>query len=146
MDWKKIPSDGSLLDTKLPIGEYTLEEGSIRITLHNFPSRTIEDRIPPGAQIARWKKQFPFIEESSVPQSFSGYVGFLFEANDNNTAVMGWIMQLGPEQYSRLSFPDFPEELRSDVTIKAQGPTHLIQKHRQKIIAFARSFELIQEI
>ncbi len=147
-EWKKIDPDSPPSDTKLPLCEFHIEEpdGSIRITLHNFPSQTIDDRIPPGSQIARWKRQFSFIDENITPQSFSGYVGFLFEGDDGNTAVMGWIVQLGAEQYSRLSLPDFPPELRSDVTIKAQGPTHLIQKHRQKIISFARSFELLQEI
>jgi hypothetical protein len=143
-DWKKIYPQIVSTDTKIALCEFFIED--IRITLHNFPSQTFEDRIPPGSQIARWKKQLPMVYENITPQAFSGYVGYLYEGDDGETAMMGWIMQLGPEQYSRLSLPDIPPELRSDVTIKAQGPLHLIQKHRQKIISFARSFELIQEI
>lgn len=147
-EWKRVDPESPPSDTKLAICEFYIEDanGTIRITLHNFPSNTIEDRIPPGSQIARWKKQLPMQSESITPQSFSGYVGYLFEGDDGETAMMGWIMQLGPQQYSRLTLPDFPPEWRSDVTIKAQGPLHLVQKHRQKIISFARSLELLQEI
>lgn len=143
-NWKRIDPETPPIDTKIAICEFFIEdpEGSIRITLHNFPSQTIDNRIPPGSQIARWKRQLPMVHENITPQSFSGYVGFLYEGDDGEKAMMGWIMQLGPEQYSRLS----PTELKSDVTIKALGPLPLIQKHRQKIVNFARSFELISEI
>jgi hypothetical protein len=147
-DWKKIDPETPPLDTKLPICEFYIEdpEGSIRITVHNFPSKSLEDRIPPLSQIARWKKQLNMQSENITPQSFSGYVGYLFEGDDGETAMMGWIMQLGPQQYSRLTFQDIPAEWRSDVTIKAQGPLSLMQKNRHNITRFARSFELVQEI
>jgi hypothetical protein len=37
-------------------------------------------------------------------------------------------------------------QMRSDFTIKAAGPPRLIEKHREAIIRFAQSFELIHEI
>jgi len=137
----------SLTDTTKSICEFTLNE--IRITVHNFPSDAIENRIPPSAQIARWKKQFTTIDtitSSTIPQSFSGFVGLLFEGNgvlnSAKTIMMGWSMQIAPEHYRSLTNP----QLRADFTIKAVGPTELMAKERKTLIAFARSFELIEEI
>ncbi len=142
--WSRNDPKSPPTDTTLAICEFNIDE--IRITIHNFPSYEINDRIPPGLQIARWRQQIVPTAEYITPQSFSGYAGFLFEASNEKNGVMGWIMQLGTEQYSRLTLPDVPQEWRSDITIKAQGPKELIQKHRLEIISFARSFELIHEI
>lgn len=134
-----------LTDTKLPLGEVFIREGDqeIRITIHNFPSREIEDRVPPMAQISRWRRQIDDLESENVtPQSFSGYVGFLFEGRGTEKSVMGWTLRIGNEHYYRLKTPN----LRGDVTIKATGPNAMIEKHRKDIIAFARTFELIEEI
>lgn len=66
--------------------------------------------------------------------------------------VLGWSLQLSPEHYRMLSHPSSAEnedkyqQMRADVTIKAVGPKALTEKHRTKIMAFARSFELIEEI
>lgn len=151
---RKDPSpDESLDDTKKSILEFHIPESSIRITIHNFPSQKLESRIPPAAQIARWKQQFIKLDQSSVlvqSQSFSGYAGLMLDASGNTdgeqTSVIGWSMQLAPEHYRTLTHPSFPLEVRADITIKATGPKNLMTKHRPEIYAFAQSFELIEEI
>jgi hypothetical protein len=147
----------SLTDTTLALCEFSIEEDgqSIRITIHNFPSDKIEERIPPKAQIARWKQQFQELSTASViikPQAYSGYTGLFFEGsgkfNGTLTTILGWSMQMGREHYQTLSVFDHSlyKQMRADVTIKAVGPTDLMQKKRQEIEQFARSFELINEI
>lgn len=70
--------------------------------------------------------------------------------------MMGWTMQLAPEHYSQLALKiqmakstidrNHYSQMRSDFTIKATGPRSLMETHRNAILAFARSFELIEEI
>ena len=157
LNWVRVEPETheSLLDTTKSICEFYVEEGAqrIRIAIHNFPSQTAEERIPPMAQIARWKRQFETLDltiQSIVPQSFSGYAGYLYEGKGTvrgqDTTMLGWVLQIGAEHYRMLSRPKFPMEMRSDITIKALGPSTLMVKYRKKIIAFARSFELIEEI
>ncbi|HEV8052878.1 MAG TPA: hypothetical protein VGP47_10320 [Parachlamydiaceae bacterium] len=167
----------SLTDTKKSICEFLIPQGneSIRISIHNFPSESIDQRIPPGAQVARWQRQFEIIypeESSTSPQAFSGYSGLKFkgvgrlkpEAKDHKAkdqdqdpknqdiTVIGWTLQLGKDHYRTLSHLPKPSEnnlfreMRADVTIKVVGPKDLMQEHEEEIIAFARSFELIEEI
>lgn len=153
-------------DTTQSICEFSIVEQNdqtIRITLHNFPSAIQEDRIPALAQIARWKRQFSTLHPSSIlitPQSFAGYAGQLFEGtglqNNEEISIMAWTMQLAQEHYSmlmlKIQMAQTPAEkrkmaqMKSDFTIKALGPKNLMEKHRRAIIAFARSFELIEEI
>lgn len=149
----------SLHNTMEPLCEYKINDSEgdpIRISIHNFPSKHLEDRIPPSAQIARWKQQFDYLDPISVvitPQAFGGFSGFLFEGSGilkgKRTTVIGWSMQLTPELYRRLeqndNFVD-NDQMRSDYTIKAQGDPNLIAKYKQSIIAFGRSFELIRPI
>ncbi len=156
----------SIVDTTKALCEFTIpndEGGQVRITIHSFPSESIEERIPPRAQIARWKRQFTELDASTmlvIPQAYSGFSGLLFEGsgvmNESQTAVMGWSMQVAPEHYStltlKLGMSRTPEErcslrqMRADFTIKAVGPKYLVDKHRRSIMAFARSFELIEEM
>lgn len=144
----------SLIDTTKFLSEFLIheDESMIRITIHNFPSEKIESRIPPLAQIARWKQQFSSLDPTSEvsPQSFSGFVGLFFEGtgiiNHEPTTMMGWSMQLDPTHYRTLSQPNYHPQLRADVTIKAVGPKNLMAKHYSAIYAFAKSFELIEEI
>ena len=149
------PESESLIDTTKALTEFLIQDdgSTIRITIHNFPSEKIESRIPPIAQIARWKQQFSHLDPMSIvvsPQSYSGFVGLFFEGsgtiNHEPTTVMGWSMQLDPNHYRTLSHPAYLPQLRSDVTIKAVGPKNLMAKHYASIYAFARSFELIDEI
>lgn len=155
LHWKKNEfSEGqSYQDTKLPIAEFLIqEELTVRITVHNFPPRQNEGKIPPLAQIERWKRQFeeppPF--QSITPQSFSGYMGFLYEGRGiiegENAAVLGWALQIGAEHERILSKHKFPEEMRADITIKVKGPIEMVERHRPEIVTFARSFELLEEI
>jgi len=149
----------NLSDTKKPLCEFFIQEDrhEIRITIHNFPSKTIEDRIPPSAQIIRWKRQFEEFNPltvSTLPQSFGGFVGAFFEASGKiegaGITMLCWSMQIAPEHYRRLSGnvseQSKNEEIRSCYTIKAMGPVVLIEKNRKTIINFARSFELVNEI
>lgn len=152
----------SLIDTKKSICELLIQAADgtvIRIAVHNFPSESIEQRIPPSAQVARWQGQFDILlpEESSIiPQAFSGYSGLKFigrgQINNEDQIMMGWSLQLNKEHYRALA-PPVPQskenlyrEMRADVTIKATGRTEAMQQHEEEIISFARSFELIEEI
>lgn len=152
-DWERLDpsSTESTSDTTTPLCEFLIIEGAdqIRIAIHNFPSDSFEGRIPPQAQIMRWQNQFDPIDSASLtitPQSFSGYSGMLIEASGlqkgKPLTLMAWALQLAPEHYRSLK----DKQMRSDVTIKASGPKFLMRKYREVIFAFARSFELIEEI
>ncbi len=151
----------SLADTTKALCEFIIYDGGlmVRIAIHNFPSDTIEQRIPPLAQVSRWQRQLDPIYpnlSSITPQAFSGYSGFLFTGvgllQGVETMVLGWAMQLAPEHYRALSPPQpgdktaSYQQMKGDVTIKAVGPRPLLEKHQMAIMAFARSFELIEEI
>lgn len=150
----------SLDDTTKPIAEFIIREEKemIRISVHNFPSDKIEERIPPNAQVARWQRQFDNIsyDSSTISQAFSGYSGLMFIGKgvlqSKETMMIAWSLQLFSEHYRTLSNPLTNEDqnlfrqMRADVTIKAIGPTPLMEKHQAAIIAFARSFELIEEV
>lgn len=171
LNWIRRDSlpDESLQDTKKAITEFLILNYDdseniqhIRITIHNFPSEKIEQRIPPAAQISRWQRQFEFIrpEESAInPQAFSGYSGLKFKAvgkikedPTEESMMLGWTLQLDKEHYRMLSHPTTPaennlyREMRADVTIKVTGPKELMEAHEEEINDFARSFELIKEI
>ena len=156
-----------LADTTKAICEFIIyrpgSEDLIRITIHNFPSDKIEDRIPPSAQIARWQRQFELLLphcSNKTAQAFSGYLGLMFIGsgilNGKETTMVGFSMQLAPEHYRTLSHPLALEsspidaetrlQMRSDVTIKAVGPKQSMNEHQDAIINMARSFELIDEI
>lgn len=148
-------NDLPLQDTRTPIKEFLIKDarGDIKITIHNFPSEKLEDRIPPIAQVKRWEKQFDTIDpryQRITPQSFSGFTGLLYEGKGSikgeEKALMAWAMQLGSEHYRTLSRNPFSIQKRSDFTIKAIGPSAAIDAHREQIFLFARSFELLDEI
>lgn len=151
----------SLADTKKSICDFFIhsDNGVIRIAIHNFPSDIIDERIPPIAQIARWQRQFDFLqaeESHTIQQAFNGYAGLKFKGvgimDNKDTMMLGWSLQLGKEHYQMLSHPrnptdhDLYREMRADITIKVTGPKELMENHEDAIIAFARSFELIREI
>ena len=153
--------DESLIDTKKALCEFLIPLGkeTIRIAIHNFPSETIDQRIPPSAQIARWKRQFEVLipsESSTIPQAYSGYSGLKFKGvgdlNHIDSMVLGWSLQISQEHYRTLSHPvnfsdkNLYREMRADITIKAVGPKALMEENEEEINRFARSFELIEEI
>jgi hypothetical protein len=154
-------SNESIVDTTKAIAHFFIFDGNekIGISVHNFPSDSMEQRIAPFAQITRWKKQFQSLDQASVsltPQAFGGYHGFLLEAtgqmSSSTMTIFGWALQLAPEHYRALSQPLAPSlmqryrQMRGDVTIKAVGPAQIMAAHRDDIIAFARSFQLIDDI
>ncbi len=162
-DWiRRDPlPDESLIDTTKFLCEFLIRDQSetVRIAIHNFPTNTLEQRIPPAAQIARWQRQFDPLYtnlSSTQPQSFSGYSGLLFTGvgliNGVETIVLGWSLLLGQEHYRTLSNTATQsnaalyKQMRADVSIKATGPRALVEKHQAAIVSFARSFELIDEI
>lgn len=151
--------DELLEDTTKALCDFFIRDNgaTVRIAIHNFPTTTIEERIPPSAQVARWQQQLGFVDPAKTglePQAFNGYCGLLLSAENVDTAVLGWSLQLGTEHYRTLTEMERRDpakrhqyrQMRADVTIKATGSPGLIAKHRDDIIAFARAFELIEEI
>jgi hypothetical protein len=138
--------DESLIDTTKALCEFLIREDNqvIRIAVHNFPSDNINERIPPNAQVARWKRQFEqlFASDFSItPQSFNGYEGLFFIGTgiqkNEETMVLGWSLQIAPEHYRMLSHAAPAEEakykqMRADVTIKAVGPKAIMEKHQTR--------------
>lgn len=155
------PPGESIADTTKSLVDFIIyEDGkTIRIAVHNFPTSSLEERIPAKAQVARWEKQFEILyphDTEITPQCFNGFCGLLFEGSGllhgEETSVMGWALLIATEHYRALSYPSTDKEkkiypqMRADVTIKATGPNDLMNKHRESIIDFAHSFELISEI
>ena len=149
------PND-SIADTTKANCEFCIKEGDeeVRITFHTFPIQDEGKRIPPQAQIARWKKQLENLDLLSVqviPDSHGGFSLFFEAEGDlkgNRTKVMGWSMQLAPAYLRHLSLEKQPldKSKRADYTLKATGPPTLIHKHHLDIMQFATSFELIDEL
>ena len=112
-----------LEDTKIANADFWIEDGThyVHIVVHSFPSDSLDARIPPMAQIHRWKGQFTEINEESIlikPQAHGGFAGFyLFLSGDaqkivgKNSAVLAWAMQMDQEHY--LSLPIRKEILMS---------------------------------
>lgn len=146
----------SIMDTTLPNCSFIIrdEDSRIFITVHTFPSDHIEDHIPPEAQVARWKRQFKEIDPESLsmsPRAYGGFAGLFFEASgklkdrEDPVTVLAWSMQLDAQHYQTLSLQS-EKQKSADYTIKAVGPEGLIEKHKEEIHCFAKSFELITPI
>lgn len=153
---REVTPSESLIDTTKAIGEFYIEEGdaSIRITIHNFPSNETA-KIPPSAQIQRWKKQFDDLDLTqtyTLQQSHNGFIGLYLEAQgllDHKPAkLLGWSMQLAPEYDRQLAVENnsINKHKRADYTIKAVGPIELMNKHEKSIKFFATSLELIDQL
>lgn len=158
-DWmRKDPSPTeSIADTMKPIAEFSIQEGEevVAITLHTFPVSSEIPSIPAPAQISRWKRQFDPLDIAAAhteEEAHGGFKGIFFEGsgilNGTPTMVLAWSMQLAPAYIKILSQEKHSLNIkkRADYTIKAIGPPSLLQKHRSDIVAFARSFELIDEL
>jgi hypothetical protein len=141
-NWEKIElHKQNIQDTTVPIAEWTTNE-SIRITIHTFPISEI--RIAPMAQIGRWQKQVnPLTFESLTPQAFAGFAGFLWEGENGQKKVMAWTMHLSSAHLYSLSKRG---HMQQDVTIKAQGEIHAMNRARKEILSFSRSLEFIDEL
>lgn len=148
LDWVRVDpaSEVDLSDTTLPIATFYLNEATppIRITLHTFPYNSIKERIPPQAQVTRWKQQAGN-PHTITSVAHGGFHGLFFESAD----CLAWSMKIGDpyeQLFQRLTSNSFTRALHADYTIKAVGSPHLIEEHRDALIAFARSFEWIEEM
>ncbi len=148
--------DESISDTMKPLCEFKIASanGDVRITIHNFPSGSLEGRIPPSAQIARWKQQFEQLDLTNIitiPCARGGFSGLYFEAtgemHGTKKTVMGMSMQMAAEHYQNLQDHNSKNvQRRADYTIKVQGSPASIEEHRKDLHSFSNSFELIEEI
>lgn len=164
--WKRLNPAGTEFheDTTQPICTYFIpdKENQATITIHNFPVRE-EKRIPPEAQVERWKQQLRSQEGSLttvIPQAFAGFIGLRLEGTgtikNQPVMVMAWAMELAPEHFvalnTQLQQASDAQEAKeieqqcASYTIKAVGPESVMATHRHQLIAFARSFELIEEL
>ncbi len=137
--WERIDAAGSVEDTTKPLAEYRVGR-DILVTLHNFPGI----KIPPGAQVMRWKRQTAHAKNIHTHLCCrGGFAGIQFESNE----CLAWAMQLDPNHCQRLSSQSpLHRQMKADYTIKAVGPAQSLTKHRQEILDFASSFELICEL
>lgn len=151
------PTDTSIFDTTQSICEFYIQENdqNIRLTIHTFPTIQGHPRIPPQAQIARWKEQLEPLDPLAtnvIAESRGGFSGLYFQGEGifegKPTKVLGWSMQLASVYDRQLSLErdSFDRYKRADYTIKVIGPPDLINKHHLAIVEFAHSFELIQEL
>jgi hypothetical protein len=141
--WKRInpKSHQILTDTTLPICSF--EAGNILITVHNFPYTSLEQRVPPLAQIERWKGQFGLQDGDVTPVAHGGFGGFRLEGYDPyGTGLIAYAMQMTPILFRSISNP----QIKADYTLKAVGPSSEIEAEKGLIDAFAKSFELIEPI
>ncbi len=143
------PLESSLTDTTEPL--MTLINHDVKVTFHNFPVAKMDQRIPPQAQITRWKKQFDQLEETSVllvPFATGGFTGIQFEATGVQKgtliSVKAWTMQLTPELFQKL--PEKSLQEKSDWTLKAVGPSEQLELLQEDLQLMARSIELIREV
>lgn len=155
-----LPQD-PIEDTTQALCEFLINDpdGIIRIAVHNFPSDEAETRIPPAAQVARWKQQLgneKSDEWVETPVAFAGYSGVEFlgtgKKEEQEIRVFALALQLGHEHFKNLSVPETSSQalryrqMRGDVTLKALGPAAAMEKQREAILKAFRSFELIDEI
>lgn len=159
-DWIAIERTGPEDDTTLPVQEWTIGEGDdlIRVQIHSFPATTLEARIPPMAQIARWQRQFspsPPPDIELTRQAFSGYAGYLMDGRGtmkgSSVRTLAFAMSLPERSYAALSLlkgkkSDEIAEMQSDITIKVVGREEAVDQREKEIRSFARSFELIDPI
>lgn len=140
---KKI--DHPVDDTTLPIFEAAID--TVRITVHSFPSDDSSLRIPPRAQVERWKRQVQYTESETF-WGHGGFIGIIFEGSNPNEKMLAFAMQPGFEQYQAMLRDPRPlgRHKRADYTIKAVGTPDAIETNRQDIEHFANTFELIEEI
>lgn len=142
--WTRLDPEGLILDTTQPNVTFLIDE-DLKLVVHTFPAK----RIPPLAQIERWKGQLSDAQTIVEAAGHGGFAGFFLEA----PTVLAWSLQLDFEHYQTLSFlasspaeHEHFKQMQADFTIKVTGPQKQIAKHRDEILLFESSFELIQEI
>lgn len=148
--WKRIdPNEQEpLTDSRKPIVSFVIEE-NLHLRVHTFPTDDLDERIPPVAQIERWKQQLKNGKCQVQSVGHGGFAGLFLES----CGVLAWSMQLDFDHYQTLAYlgttveeEEHFKQMRADYTIKVTGPQELIEKHREELMLFAKSFELIQEI
>ena len=158
-DWQRIDSTGSIVDSRIPLCTYIIDtpEGQIDIHIHNFPYEIEQPRIPPQAQVQRWKEQLKdgktesFIE---FPYGHGGFAGICFSGvgliNNVERQVVAFAMQLDYLHYMKLKQKkdnsSYYHQMAADYTIKISGTPEAVKRYEEEIFCFARSFELIDEI
>lgn len=130
--WKVLGPEEPLEDTT-KANERFVAYDEIVISVHTFPG----SNIPPMRQIQRWVRQLQG-RPRILQISFGGYVGFLLQGR----GVIGLAMELDPGHRSRVQ----NQERKASFTIKAVGPAELLEEHQKEIVAFMKSFELIEAI
>lgn len=154
-----ITNNESIDDTTLSLCHLILNENNEKITLaiHNFPTKSIDDRIPIKAQILRWINQLEQNEEiknDEKNESFGGFCGIKYQGVGKIKGIkqkmIAWAMELPEETYHQLNFSSHSKEkllqMRSNYTLKVLGPEALVNKHQQTIEKIARSFRLIDDL
>ncbi|MCP5507189.1 MAG: hypothetical protein H7A37_02655 [Chlamydiales bacterium] len=148
IEWIRIDTPFEHLeDTMEPLCRFSIERGKAIVYIHNFPQSEIRNRISPESQVTRWQKQFDFVEDLTIiPQAFAGFSGLRMdgsgEVNSEPKSMIAWAMQLNSDYFYRLRSAD----QRGDYTIKAVGEPAFVESRKDEIAAFARTFELIDEI
>ena len=152
--WQRIDpmENESLLDTMKPIVSFTIDE-EITLMVHTFPTHSLEERIPPEAQVQRWQGQLKGVTAQVAKVAQDGFAGLYLEGFTEKGAVRAWSLQLDMQHYQTLHFlattveeEEHYQQMAADYTLKVFGPSDKLDKHRIAIDLFANSFELIQDI
>lgn len=160
--WRRkdpLPTE-SIQDTTKALTEFyigDLEEEKVYLTLFTFPAGNIEQRVPPVAQLERWKRQFEEFDPTSLviePRALGGFTGFSIHVTGllkgQEKSLLGFSMQLAPIHVQTLQNKENAstnqKQMAADYTIKAVGPPSAISRWESEITLFANSFELIKEI
>jgi hypothetical protein len=154
LQWRRIdpaPQE-SLLDTTKPIVSFTLDEHVV-VTVHTFPTDSLEERIPPALQVERWQRQMKGGSCHIENVGHGGFTGLYFEGSNDQKTSCCWSLQLDLDHYQTLHFlaesveeEEHYKQMAADYTIKVTAPSSLIEKYREEISLFANSFDLIQEL
>ncbi len=159
---RKDPSSSvSLVDSTKPISEFYIgqyDNEKVYLSVFTFPVKNYDQRIPPSAQLERWKMQFEEFDPTSLaisPCSHGGFIGLSIcltgLINGLETSLLGISMQMAPTHWFSLqqnseNISVKQSQVTADYTIKASGSPSAILKWKDEIYLFANSFELIEEI
>lgn len=152
-NWQRKDPAVDNSDTMMPLSEFIIGHGEeeIRVTVHNFPFVSLNQRPSPVSQISRWKQQMSLFNPLKVTTemiSKGGFTGLYLAALEFPIAVLAFSMNMADEHARFLltaSSRSF-HHMRADYTIKAVGPHAAITHKKQEIERFSHSFELIDEI
>lgn len=151
-DWQCSLPEAGPKDTTLPLCEFFIAD-KIRISIHNFPNQNLENRIPPQAQVERWKKQFKQLSPLNYhiqEESWGGYLGLYLQAtgllNGEETKMLAWSLQLSEKHFLNCMDDPAYQQALADFTIKVVGPKDVVEANQSEIEKFAHSFELIDEL